>query len=522
MRIFLARYVLAFLSISLSGLALGQTPEPAGSASTTAKKAVEAKAIEIASPPQTKLFTDLTSRYHFAERYTNREDKVAPGVIGQYHVAILETLKDTVESKEAANETQTVQRQTIFSERPAEVTSLGTVNAAIRTYQRFLSRPDDFAKGPGPRPLDNLTVWIKTQVNDNPLLLSLTENRRLSDREYEIVSKQVFVPNITVLLPNHALRVGDTWRVPRKAMQAMLGEPSLKGENLAGKFVELRRDEDGRNTHAILNIVGQVVNEFAETSINARVVFTFPTPAPLPVTENAPKLNDESPVEARGAITEVRMARVATGVMPGTTANPKRYRSSQELVMERRLGIDPKLGLIKLLDAPAATDVNSWLTYIDPKNRFFFHHPQDMLPPDRYQFANRFGINTTLLVKARPEGRDFVRIELFDKEETPESLKEILNNQWNQLKAELVPGTEEWLPDSDWPNMKVYRIEAALKLPSRGTRGSRMHYDAYLIRLTKKASVMVVATTTRDALGSFKRDIESIIKTFRLVTPDAQ
>ena len=49
----------------------------------------------------------------------------------------------------------------------------------------------------------------------------------------------------------------------------------------------------------------------------------------------------------------------------------------------------------------------------------------------------------------------------------------------------MLPGGEEWLPAAEWPGMKVFRIEAALKPPPRGTRAA-IHFDAYLLQFSRR------------------------------------
>ena len=508
----------------------GQAPPPRGSVRANPKAVAPdpvglPKADESVDDGGFNPFIDLTNRYRFFETYTNREEQTRPGVIGQYQVAIKEVLKDSVETPDGPSAPAEITRQTIFTERPAEVSSLGAVTATVRNYSRFLVRPDDVVKTPGPRPLDGLTIWYRPRINEPPQILSLSEDRRLREREYEVAARQVFLPNLVNVFPNYPVRVGDSWRVPRKAVQAMLGESEIRGDSLLGKFAELRRDADGKTAQAVIAVVGRIANSLADTVINARILFTFPTSiAGKPADATAPGLFgaparkvDETLVEARGAITELRLARVAAGILPGSTIKDQRYRAVQELVLERKLGVSSTNGaLLKLFDAPAPTDVNTWLTYVDPQNRFVFHHPQDLVPPDRYQFSVKLGLDSILLVKSRPEGKDFVRVEIFAKEQTPETLKDVLNAQWKQMKSEVLAGEETWLPAVDWPNMKVFHIEAALKLATRGPRGSRVHYDAYLVQLGKDSSLMVIATTTRDAVAPFRRDIEQMIKTFRL------
>ncbi len=462
-----------------------------------------------------KPFSDLTNRYRFIEHYTTRDEQADPGMVGQYHVAVKEVLKETVSGPDGPSRPTEVTRQTIFSERPAEMSGMGTVSATIRNYERFQVFPDDVAATGDRRTLDGLTVWCHPQLNELPLIVSLTAGRRLTEREYEVSARQVFMPHLHLLLPPSPVHVGDSWRVARKAVQAMLGEPELRNDAVFGKFLELRRDDDGKTTYAVFNVTGRVATPLAELTVNAQILFGFPTPVPGDPSKagGLVRTSEESRVEARGAITQFRLARVALGVVPG--AKPQSHRSAQELVLERQVG-EGKSEPIRLVDAPARTEANTWLTYTDPRNRFAFQHAQDLLPPDRHQFAARPGTDAVFLVKSRPEGRDLVRIELFAKEKTPESLKDILDNQWKQMKVEVLPGNEEWLPEVDWPKMKVFRIEAALKLPSRSARGSRMHYDAYLVQLGGDASLMVVATTTRDAVAGFRRDVEQLIKTFQL------
>jgi hypothetical protein len=474
-------------------------------------------------------FYDLIHRYRFVEQYTKDEKKASPELIGQYQVRIWEELTDTIDSPEGPSKPADITRETVYTERPAEVSALGVVNATIRSYSKFLVRPDDAARKMGPRPLDGLTIWYRPQPGGQPLVMSLTGERPLREREYDVTARQVFLPHLTLLLPGSSVRVGDSWRVGHKAVQALLGESDLKGDQFFAKFRELRRSKDKKTTFAVFSVSGRVSNKLGDTLISEQVVFTFPTPgAPADRPTNllnpgtaAPPASarpDETPIEAKGAITEVRMGRSASGVLPAGPNKGKTFHASQKLVLERRLAaLVPDNVMLKLFEPPPENSVTSWLTYEDPTNRFSFTHPQDLLPPDRYQVVGDFGPDTAILVKTRPEGRDLVRIEFFPKELTPESLKEVLGVQWKQLQVEVLPGNEGWLTESEWPRMKVYHIEAALKPPSRGQRSTRIHYDAYVVQLDKNASFSVIATTNRDSVEKFRGDVEKMIKTFRLV-----
>lgn len=523
------------LAVSTSGALLAQAPEgkpaaggdpfnPSRSADgpADAKATVSAAGTVFTTPEKTVPYVDLTNRYRFVERYTKFEERAQGGLIGQYKVGISEVLKDSVDVAEGQPKTTELSRQSVFTERPAEVNSQGVVSATVRNYSRFQVQPEDVSPPPGPRPLENLTIYVRPQTSQLPLVLSLTVDRRLREREYEVAAHQLFLPNLVGLLPGYAARVGDTWRIPRRAAQALVGDPNTRGDALSGKFLELRRDPNGPRQVAVFSITGRVVNAMADSTLNVEVHFTF-LPQPVAARSTLPgaaKTKREAAaadtIEAWGAITEVRMARVATGVMPGAkAARPLKFKSTQELTLQRQVGVagDP----LTLPEIPAATDVNTWLTYVDSQNRFVFHHPQELLPPERPQFvpAEHSGDMVTL-VKARPEGPDLVRLSVYDRELKEEDLRGILSAEWEPTKLEVIKGPEEWLPPEEWSGLKVFRIEAALKTGERAKGSTRVHYDGYLLQLGPRLSVIVVATTPRDAVSNFRRDTEQMFKTLKV------
>jgi hypothetical protein len=519
-----------FLRVSLLVL-LGSILTPVSAQVPPSSRPAQAPAESVPTLPKAegrasgedKPYVDLTNRYRFIQRYAVREDQEVDDAIGLYQVAIKDVSRHWVNADDPAEKPTEEARLTIFAERAAEASGLTGVSATIRRYEKFEARPAGPVNAGGP-PIDGLTIWYRPQLNEGPLILSLSEGRHLTERDYEIAARQVFMPTLAAVLPAVPVRVGDSWRIPRKALQAMLGEPELRADSVTGKFLELHRDADGKSTYAVVGIAGKVYGTFTETSLNAQVRFAFPTPgaekADDPKTKGATapaRPVDESLVEAHGAITELRMASVSTGPVTGGSKG-QRFRTMHEVVLETKPGQAGGADAIKLVPAPEVTEANSWLTHHDPKGRFTFEHPQSLRPPERYQFATRPDESPVLLVKSRMDGRDLVRIEAFAKEQTPEALKERLTKQWAQMQVEVIPGNEEWLPESDWPSMKVFRIEAALKLPSRTPRGSRLHYDAFLVKPSKDVCVTVVATTSRDAVAPFRRDIERMIKTFRLTS----
>lgn len=458
-------------------------------------------------------FADLTHRYRFSEQYTAREGAPGPGLVGAYRVKAHETLKESAGSAEGPPRA----RQFEYTERPVEVSGIGSVTATVRGYEQFASRPED-AQAAGSPLLEGLTVWYRPRRDGLPQLISLSA-RRLREREFELVAHQTFVPGLTSLLPNTALRIGDTWRAPNKAIQALLGEPEVRGDSLVVKFVELRRPTGGgATTQAVFSLAGRIPTAVAETLVNAELLFTFaPAAADRPGEPARKSAEDDSLIDARGAITGLKMTCVARGALPESAKEAARaFRVERQLILERKLGGTGPVVREALTAAPAANVANSWLTYTDPRGRFSFQHPQELLPPSADQLPSGANSSSVYLTKGGPDGRDLIQIEVFNDRREPQALKDILKAKWEQSKAEVLTGGEEWLPALDWPGMKVFRVEAALKPSQRGPRTTRIHFDAYLIQLGDKSSIMAIATTTRIAVPSYRREVEQMLKTIRL------
>jgi hypothetical protein len=480
------------------------------------------QALDGPTVPASKPFVDLIHRYKFSEQYSIRESPAEPHLIGQYVVTVDEKLKDSINAGDGVVKKPTEQsRQMVYIERPAEVSGLGQATATVRKYKLFRSASEDTAKGVVFTPLQGLNVWCRPQANLLPQVFSL-DPRPLREREFDLAAHQLYVPGLSTLLPTIPVRVGDGWRVPRKAVQVLLGEPELRGDAIKAKFVEIRREENGQARQAVIDINGRVENQVAETLINARLVFRFPDPSARPerlesgVAQPALPV-DNSIIDARGSIIELRMARVANGIIAGPGNKPQNFQAQQDLILER--GTDPRLaeGLLAVPSTPPKpTESNSWLIYKDPKNRFFFEHPQDLLPPERKQAEGGDDSTTVYLVKTRPEGRDMLSLHVFQQVKGPEALKEMLNIQWKRAGGEILNGDEKWLEAVDWGGKKVFSLEAAMVIPGRGARAPRIHYDAYLVQMGKDASLMAVATTTREAVPAFRNDIEKILKKFKI------
>lgn len=475
------------------------------------------------TPAKTARQADLTNRYRFSERYIREEGatRAAPGSIGSYRVGIIEVARDLVDNPQGAPRRIEVTRQSIFVERSVELNSLGGVAASSRTFERFRAQPEDPARMMGPRPLEGLTALVRPRSGELPLVQSLTEGRRLTDFEFEVAARQVGMSQLSALLPTQAVRLGDSWRIPRRAAQAILGDPGIQGDTLAGKFTELLKEVDGPRRVAQVTVSGKAAAASGEVTVNAEVLFTFQPEAPPKPPANAPNSPAkpaEDVIEARGAITEIRLARLATVELPGP--GRLRLRSNREVILHRQLGLGPDpAGVARPGTLPAATEANSWLTYLEPTGQFSFEHPQDLLPPDRGLVAPPEPGGATL-VRNRREGTDLLQIEFVPKTLGLDALKQKLAARYALTKQEVIPGAEDWLPEAEWPRMKVHRIEAAVKVEDHRTNAApgstRIHFDGYLVQFGQSASILAIATTSRDAVAPYRREVEQVLRSIQL------
>jgi hypothetical protein len=308
----------------------GATPPataPAQAGSPTLPGAASPGAAADGSTP----LLDLAHRYRFSEHYTLRDVQGAPDAIGPYRVTAQETIKDASETAGPGAAPVEIAREYEYTERPADVSGLGAVNATIRTYLGFRSRPEERASGGGGRLLEGLSVWYHPQREAPPLLISLVDGRRLREREYELAARNVYLPALGGLLPTQSVRVGDTWPIPRRAVQALMAEPEVRGDALRGKFVELRRPASGGGLLAVISVTGSISTQQAETLVNAELTFSFVPPRPGGDAARKSALGpaDDSLIDARGAITRVLMSRAAVGAqalaaVPGAAAAPPR------------------------------------------------------------------------------------------------------------------------------------------------------------------------------------------------------
>ena len=94
-----------------------------------------------------------------------------------------------------------------------------------------------------------------------------------------------------------------------------------------------------------------------------------------------------------------------------------------------------------------------------------------------------------------------------------------LKEEWTQNGQDVLLGPTAWLPDAEWNplKMRVYRIEAALKPGgAAGKNVQRIYLDHYLVLFTQNQSLVVEAMTGQDSPVPFRKQVEEILKTYRL------
>ena len=498
---------LGLLILAASPRAGAQVPAPA-----------EAKLPVGSTPAKTSKTVDLANRYRLSEHHPRDDGRDQPGVIGTYRVGLVEVIKDAIDQPQGAPRRSETTRQAIFVERAVEQGATGGVVGSLRTYESYATRPDDPARTMGADPLDGLGVALRYRGAEYPLLAPLAD-RKPTDYEFEVISRQMVVAQLGAILPVAAVRIGESWRIGRRGAQALLGDPGAQGDGLVGKFTELRKEVDGPRLVAVLGVAGRATTSAGDTAVNAEVSFTFdPAAAARPGAAAT-----EGQVEARGAITEVRLGRTTTGPLAGP--GRLKFQSTREVTMERQLNPDPAPDLAKIPPAFKVDDPRGWLAWIDPSKRFRFDHPQDFLPPERPALAPGEA-GAAILVRNRREGGDLIQVEFVPKALTPEDLKARLAAEYGKTKLKVTEGDATWLPEVEWPDRyKVHRIEAAVDTPAPGGSGgpggrtTRIHFDGYLIQTTQAASLLAIVTTSREPAAPVRREVEQILKTIQVDPP---
>lgn len=535
----------------LSGVAAAQAPRPRASrpappppSSSPGPSPTPTPAPAPARPPGENPLApapaqvgDLTTRFKFVERYTLDPEQAQRGDLNQYRVALRDVIRLASEKAQGAPDRKETTVQIIYAERPAVVTVSGAVTDTVRRYEALRVNPPPEAPPSSRRPLEGLTVWYKARPGGAPLLTSLTPGRGLTETEYSINARLMYLPDLAAALPALPSRVGDRWRVPRPGAAALLGDRPIQGDPLVATLVDVRKAPTGTDMVAIIGVTGRALMppNGADTRLNAQIVFTFAPPAAPPAAAEGPDFaaGDRAAAagasaEAHGAITEVRLALSSTSGSPGSGGRLKQT-LTRELTLQRQVSV--ALPPVEVPSPPPTpTEANSWLTFDDPKGRFHFRHPQELQLDTRVPLDD--GVN---LVEMGPGGffEKVFTLQLQDKTGDATALRnsrdpdfhlKTLTEEWAKKRQDVIRGPSGWLPEAEWAphKMKVYRIEAAFKLGAPAGGGAvpkdaqRVFFDYYLVLTAQNESLVVTSMTPQDPPLPFRKQVEGILKTLQL------
>ena len=542
---------------------LGQTANPLGSAraqDTPAKSDAAAKTdapqeSKPASPdqePEAATAADLSVRYRFIERYSPTEDLDRPERITQYRVGLRETQKSEREKQQGAPVRSQIAWQTIYTERAAQVGKLGELTSAVRRYDRFQMKETVTARAPKVPLFEGLTLLYRLQLGQKPLILNLTNDRPIREFEYSQITRRVFLPQLTALLPAAPRLVGDTWPISAKAAQTLVGEmPSTEDYEMTGSLIEVRKAGAGTALTAVIGVEGQLNLSTGLSSLKAQIRFDFnATPAVLPLSSSgitpksvdspsgkAGRRRDEGIVDARGFISGVRMAWTATNELPEEEGRLKQT-TTYELVLERRLSSGASnvadggqnAPLVVPEPIPVANESNSWLLYQDLTDRYYLLHPQNLAVNLAMSDPNTLH----LVDQDSGLGKDAFILTLSPGAKDPQAdrkfrdigeFQRTIAAHWAKLKLETLPGPAGWLPQADWAPLRVFRKELAVKTNNAqaGASGAqRIYIDDYLVLSKNNECFHVESWTVRDDHVAFRTQSEGIIKSFHFGKSDAQ
>jgi hypothetical protein len=514
----------------------------------------EAPRAQVTEPPAQEQASAeaLSLHYRFIERYSATENPAHPELLTQYQVGLKETQKTEREKQQGAPDRFQFTHRTVYTERTAGAGKMGELTSAVRRYDRF--KVEDVATAQRPKVpfFEGLTVMYKLQPGQRTVVVNLTDDRPLREIEYSRITTQVLVPRLTALLPPTPRLVGDTWPIPAKAAETLVGEmPSAEDYDMTASLVEVRKAGAGPALTAVIGISGQMnLPTYGISSLNAQIHFVFNPVAAVPPSAGSAASSrsgdgpaskggrrpDAGIVDARGYISHVLMAWKATNLIPDEDARLKQSRT-YELELERRIASSandaaggPKAPLPVPQPIPSANEANSWLLYQDPMERFYLLHPQDLALNAGMSDMN----NIHLVDQDQGQGKDAFILKLNPGAQDPQAdrkfrdvgeFQRAIADHWTKLKLETLPGPAGWLPEADWAPLKVYRKELAVKTSNAeegGTGAQRIYIDDYLVLSKSNQCFQVESWTVRDDHVTFRTQSEGIIKSFHFGKWDLQ
>jgi hypothetical protein len=318
------------------------------------------------------------------------------------------------------------------------------------------------------------------------------------------------MPDLIDVLPEVSTLVGGTWEIPGAGADALLGADVLAGR-LTGKLLRIEPAAATGRARAILSITGRVQLQQTVGAVNAELEFEFSTPEEEP--------SPGTLVTARGAIVRLGMTirEVAQAARDGRPTNASRTR---QIVLERRLAAQGEEVLEIPAPVPTKTVQNSWVRSIGQGGLFRFDHPQDYL-----RGAMEPGQQGIHLMRDQPGGPDDLTIEVIAGDRsTEDKMVQTLSAGWGTVGIAAKKGPADWLPEAEWPGLRVFRAEFTLVPslpPAAGEPPQKAHQEAYQVRFQRDMTAYVSALTAAADPAEFRAEIEEIIRTI-VLTPASE
>ncbi len=274
------------------------------------------------------------------------------------------------------------------------------------------------------------------------------------------------------------------------------------------KLTDIAPGPDGKKIATIL-INGQVPTGKGEAVVRAKAEFIVEVEKEITLRGPAATGDKPSIIQAHGGVFRLALAQEDLRVPSPDDPNRKQD-LRRELVFERQFQFEGKAPDLPQ-DPPALRPSNSWITFLDPKGKFSLKYPQDMI-------GTMLDANVMLLQRRRP-GADIelVRLTLVPGEQPqPDAVQDALKARWKELKTQVqTSNPPKGLPEADWPDKKVYRSDAILKLP-RGAPANKalLYFFGYTVQSGGKNGLTVEASTTLDPPTGFRDQVEAILKTY--------
>jgi hypothetical protein len=458
---------------------------------------------------------DPSAYWMLTETYRPARDKdkpVLPGSVGQYKVEFRQVVQITGDNPGGA---PTLKQEIVagrYFELPDEVEDTDDrVLSVVRRYDglKHSSDPKTAPKlVPGSA---GASFWIRHQPEVRPLVISLDPSKEFRFDSFHLIAGQVYVPDLALLLPKGAVRVGETYPISREGSVALVGHMAWLGvenQKLQGKVAEIRPGAAGKPWQATIELVG----DETVAGINARLTFAFEPPAADELAKAGGKEDNDARIYARGAIVEVLLT---TEMITRRGDNSRlKDKAHRELILRRSPtdAGDP----IKLPEPiPEPNVANTWLTFVDPQNRYHLRIPQTL----NYD-AGASTADTAAFWLPTPDGNGREDLAIQYGNNPALSPRDALERTLAQIRSEgyeVNAGTPG--QPRTWGDLRVEVRQARVRDRDTLKNDEADTFIGYAIRGPSNLAVLARARTPEPNPAEFRALVESVLKTIRPGAP---